>query len=1824
MMISKKHNIVATVLVLIVAMSMVLPASSNVVMNDDSEPERVLIYTYNTDADSIEALGIEIVEEYESFVMADATAIQQLLLERSGVRLNDMDGRGQISVNGYHFNIFEEAPPIQPHLLCKGYAPGEYGPFLVHTIGPVKNQWAEALENLDARIITYMPNYAYEVVMTPETRPKVEALDFVDWVDYYHPGFKLGADLAGNDLSISLMASPLVDETLLSIIQRVEIKQITPTELGYHIITSEADRATIEYFARFPGVQFIGPHYGDALQDEVGMQIMGGFCWYNDPDGDPTTPYRTTGPYGAYVNHLGWTGAGTTIAIADTGLGDGTTGNAGHNDFTGRVIGGMAVGGGSWADGHGHGTHCAGLLAADGTGNGVLYAGHGPYYVGMGLAYNTQIYAEKIFSDAGGWLGAAYGDIPMWGWSGGGRIHSNSWGESFGDGQYDARCEAYDQRARDANDTLPGNQNLVIFVAAGNSGAGPSLGGPSTGKNVIAVGSLHDYMPDAGTYGNTVDSGTNPDMISSFSSRGTTDNRIKPDIMTPGQSTLSLRSPNAPLNCLYGTYTGDNRYEWCSGTSQACPTGAGGGTLIYDYFQTTYGVPPSPAMVKAILTNTAVNIGFTPCPNDEYGWGRMYLPTFFDPPAPFMIYDNEPELTTGVTASYRFAYVNGAEPIKITLAYSDDNAINGANPTLLNRVNLEVESPTGQIYYGNGFSGAWTPAGNPPPAGVWDNDADNRDDRNNVEAVFIPPGSGEPGLYTVRVIGSDVNSDCDNDGTNDQDYSLVIYNAVDVTSEGTITLDQPVYQLSDTVWVEVADTDLNTHGGVETTTVVVDSTTEPAGESVLLTETGGNTSIFQGLLPISGTDGAGVLWVSDGDTITATYNDADNGTGNPATVTDTAIVDGDPPQPPTGLTVVWVDETADLFWIDDFEDGDVSDWTANPGTGIGGVSMDTANSGVWSMYSAEGTYTWDSPAIDLSTLGNAELNIWIRQGGAFGNSENPDGGEDLEVWYYNNAATWIQLGTFMGADAAGTSYSPVYPLPADALHTGFQVRFTQTGGSGTGFDYWHWDDVRIMDTTPSVGSGPDNRLNWVLSTDDGAGDNDVVAYNIYRANNSGGPWDMASHIDTVLPGTDTYYDYGRGEYDGINWWYVVRAEDAVGNEEQNTNAVPEVFGNPAPSVPTNPIPNHLAVGVGLNPTLSVDVSDPNGDTMDVSFYDASGPTLIGTDFGVSSPGTASFPWSGLSADTTYTWYAVADDGTSATPSPVWQFTTMDTTAPAPPTGLTVQWYGLNDVTVFLEDFEDALGPEWTTYESNPAVARNQLDTYDSVSGTQSWRMDVTTDVNYNLNELIVSFDGSPYSILNLTFWTIEYGDEQELMSATFVDHENSDGIAVSTDGTNWVQLWQYPATVSAWTQFGPFDIGSVIPITGTVHIKFQQYDNYAIPTDGFLWDDIHVQGREMGVGTEDNRLDWTLSTDDGGGTDDVALYNIYRALGPAGPWDMGAYIDSVTEGMSTYIDYNVGEFDGINWWYVVRAEDIWGNEEPNTNAVPEIPVGDMPPTVTVDAPNGGEVYPADSLITVDWTAADDNPWGPTPNCWIYYDDDTNPGNGETLITDVRDAGAGTHAWDATGVPAGNYYIHIVVVDSIGQTAEDWSNGFITILPPVYNIDLTGFGVGDWVFVSYPIEATGDPLTVFDDANWGDGQTTWDIAQWYDNVNKLWQTYSIYRPPAINDNVVFDNTMGVWLHLTANGGDQQLTVGTGSLPAIDVTINLFTGWNLVGYPSAIPRLGSATLPGEADLMAIYDPAQPYLILDVLPTTTPMSEGNAYWVHVIADTVWTVSS
>jgi subtilisin family serine protease len=111
------------------------------------------------------------------------------------------------------------------------------------------------------------------------------------------------------------------------------------------------------------------------------------------------------------------------------------------------------------------------------------------------------------------------------------------------------------------------------------------------------------------------------------------------------------------------------------------------------------------------------------------------------------------------------------------------------------------------------------------------------------------------------------------------------------TSDGAITLGEAAYACQSTLELTVSDIDLAGNGSVQ---VTVESDTEPAGETVTLAESGATSGVFHGTLAVdTGTPASdGILQVTGGDTVLATYVDADDGMGGSGVAkTATAAVD---------------------------------------------------------------------------------------------------------------------------------------------------------------------------------------------------------------------------------------------------------------------------------------------------------------------------------------------------------------------------------------------------------------------------------------------------------------------------------------------------------------------------------------------------------------------------------------------------------------------------------------------------------------------------------------------------------------------------------------------------------------------------------------------------------------------------------------------------------------------------------------------------------------------------------------------------------------------
>lgn len=175
-------------------------------------------------------------------------------------------------------------------------------------------------------------------------------------------------------------------------------------------------------------------------------------------------------------------------------------------------------------DGHGHGTHCAGTIAAVGD-NGVGV---------VGVNHNANLMAIKIFSDSGSTNAAAIIRGIQYASDNGARITSNSWGG----GGANAGIE---QAFKDSN--------ALHIIAAGNSGYDndkrPNYPSNYEGDHIVAV---------AATDHN--------DGIARFSQWG----KKNVDLGAPGVDILS-------------TVPG-NKYDSYSGTSMATPHVAGAATLI--------------------------------------------------------------------------------------------------------------------------------------------------------------------------------------------------------------------------------------------------------------------------------------------------------------------------------------------------------------------------------------------------------------------------------------------------------------------------------------------------------------------------------------------------------------------------------------------------------------------------------------------------------------------------------------------------------------------------------------------------------------------------------------------------------------------------------------------------------------------------------------------------------------------------------------------------------------------------------------------------------------------------------------------------------------------------------------------------------------------------------------------------------------------------------------------------------------------------------------------------------------------------------------------
>ena len=692
--------------------------------------------------------------------------------------------------------------------------------------------------------------------------------------------------LGDSEFAIQWVDDPVANPNVLKVLGELKLANIQTQESVPGLVNAivKLQVSNLIEVASLPSVVSILPHFSGRIRGERQAQIVAG----NISGPRPTHP-----GYLAWLASKGFTqqqfdDSGLVVDIADSGIDNGTTapghfglypqgdaskssrvkysrlqgtpngvlagfhcGDTNTNSVTVSTIEG-------W---DGHGTLTAHILAGFDDQLGFPHTDSEGYHYGLGICPFVQIGASVIF-DPHQFTNPNYRTLLSEAYDRGARISNNSWGTSNGSA-YDQDAQLYDALVRSSGAPLAARSMVVVFVAGNDGPDEGSINSPGTAKNVITVGASESVQSlSISNGGNRLDGSDgsgypdlladNANQIADFSGRGPClDGRMKPDLVAPGTHITGGTPqgfPQPPLNrtgTAFGCFDasgiaalpdsggegntnnffplGQEFYTVSTGTSQAAPAVTGASALLWQYFINHDLPPPSPAMTKAFLVNSARYLSWT---NDNdslwstsQGMGEVNLGMAFDG-VPRVLRDQAVEDTftaSGQHWTYTGTAANPSKPIRITVAWTDapGSTIGAAYQNDLDLV-VTIGNRT---YKGNCFDGGYSVTGGAS------------DYRNNMESVYLSPGS--VGAVTVTISAANiVAAGVPNPaGLPRQDFALVIYNFIPAAptirriefqgATAVISFDSTIWAtysleykntLADEVWQPVPGTGTGTGG----------------------------------------------------------------------------------------------------------------------------------------------------------------------------------------------------------------------------------------------------------------------------------------------------------------------------------------------------------------------------------------------------------------------------------------------------------------------------------------------------------------------------------------------------------------------------------------------------------------------------------------------------------------------------------------------------------------------------------------------------------------------------------------------------------------------------------------------------------------------------------------------------------------------------------------------------------------------------------------------------------------------------------------------------
>jgi subtilisin family serine protease len=620
------------------------------------------------------------------------------------------------------------APQAEPGSLV-----GAGTSWLIHLVGPVRQEWLAELRKLGANPVCYL---AYQTLVCRPWRDvavdNVRQLEFVDWLGPFPASAKLAPELlslaSGSSLLTprpSLVLSVWPGEDPNAVAQTIAASGGEVERIIGRSVSFRADASRVAELARLEPVAW--------MQERApARRFNSDVQWVMQVGWRPERPDELAGrPIWAH----GIRGQNMVVGLFDSGIA------TEHDMFIDPAVPITGPGlyplhrklmayklyeGAVFGDaGNYHGTAVAGTLCGNDSiaGNASKLDGVAPdcriYFVDEGDAFGFDVF-DTDFTALLDSVRLSNGvSQPV-------RQVSGSFGTEESLSYYRLQESSVDEVC------WADQQFLVIWAAANRRGPAYNIGHPSAAKSVLTVGACGD--------------GTQSNTVWFASSRGPCrDERIKPTLLAPGVdvATADGREPHSYLSA--------------SGTSLSAPAASGALMLLRQYFAEGWYPTGSPdsshrltQLSSALMRALAIaacdsNVGAEYPPDNAAGWGRLDVATVMHFPGDsngLAFLDEPVGVATGEDISFQFE-LSGRAPIHAVLAWTDTAAAPGAAVAIVNDLDLELTSPDGNRYRGNQFYNGWSRA-NPP----------NWDERNVEEVCLVPhPLTGR---WTARVIGRNV------------------------------------------------------------------------------------------------------------------------------------------------------------------------------------------------------------------------------------------------------------------------------------------------------------------------------------------------------------------------------------------------------------------------------------------------------------------------------------------------------------------------------------------------------------------------------------------------------------------------------------------------------------------------------------------------------------------------------------------------------------------------------------------------------------------------------------------------------------------------------------------------------------------------------------------------------------------------------------------------------------------------------------------------------------------------------------------------------------